>query len=605
MSNKQGMKLSDYIIRRLAQEVKHIFMLVGGGCMHLVDSVGRCKDVEYICNLHEQACAIAADAYGQYTNNLGVALVTTGPGGTNTITGLAGAWCDSTPCLFISGQVKRQDMVGSRGVRQMGFQEIDIIKIVSPITKYAVTVTEPETIKYHLEKAIYLAKTGRPGPVWLDIPLDVQAVSVDESLLEGFNNPTEIEKTLDTDFLKDQAYNTIQLISQAERPVILVGNGVRLAKAIDDFLEVAEILQIPVLTTWKAIDFLPEEHPLFAGRPGASGQRGANFAQQNSDCILVLGARLDLGQTAYNHRNFARAAKKIIVDIDEAEIKKLDMFVDLPVCADVGSFLRELLAQKSAILNKDRSSWLSRCQQWKKRYPVVLPEYWDERNGVNNYVLIDVLSDEMQTDDLLITGSSGASSEITMQAFRVKKGMRIFNSQGLGSMGFGVPASIGGCIASNGKRTICIDGDGGFQMNIQELETVRRLNLPIKFFILNNKGYASIRSTQQAYFEGRFVGSEASSGLTLPDTSKIAAAYNLPFARITGHADIRQKIKQILERPGPVICDVEITENQFTAPRVSSSKRADGTMESKPMEDLWPFLDRDEFLSNMIISPLA
>ena len=603
MSNEKSVKLSDYLIRRLAQEVKHIFMLTGGGCMHLVDSVGSCKEIEYICNLHEQACAIAADAYGQYTNNLGVALVTTGPGGTNAITGVAGAWCDSTPCLFISGQVKRADLIGGKGVRQMGFQEVDIIKIVSPITKYAVTVTEPETIKYHLEKAVYLAKTGRPGPVWLDIPLDVQAAVIDEGVLKGFNIPAETEKPFDTDNLNRQVNSAIQLINQAERPVILVGNGVRLAKATDDFLEIAEILQIPVLTTWKAMDFFSEEHPLFAGRPGASGQRGANFAQQNSDCILVLGARLDFGQTAYNHQNFARAAKKVIVEIDESEINKLDMLIDLPVCADVGYFLRELLAQKSAIFNKDRSPWLSRCEQWKKRYPVVLPEYWDEKNGVNNYVLIDVLSKEMQADDLLIPGSSGACSEITMQAFCVKKGMRILNSQGLGSMGFGVPASIGGCVASNRKRTICIDGDGGFQMNIQELETVRRLNLPIKLFVLNNKGYASIRSTQNGYFEGRFVGSEASSGLTLPDTAKVAAAYNLPFERITSHSDIRQKVKQVLETPGPVICDVEITENQFTAPRVSSSKRADGSMETKPMEDLWPFLDREEFESNMIRPP--
>jgi len=600
MLKEKGVKLSDYVIRRLAREVRHIFMLAGGGCMHLVDSVGSCQEIEYICNLHEQACAIAADAYGQYTNNLGVALVTTGPGGTNAVTGVAGAWCDSTPCLFISGQVKRADLIAGKGVRQMGFQEIDIISIVSPITKYAVTVTEPETIKYHLEKAVYVAKTGRPGPVWLDIPLDVQAAVIDEGVLKEFNITAEAEKPVDANILKGQANSAIQLINQAERPVILVGNGVRLAKATDDFLEIAEILQIPVLTTWKAMDFLSEEHPLFAGRPGASGQRGANFAQQNSDCILVLGARLDFGQTAYNHQNFARGAKKVIVEIDEAEINKLDMSIDLPVCADVGDFLRVLLAQKGAILHKDRSPWLSRCEQWKKRYPVVLPEYWDEKKGVNNYVLIDVLSDEMQADDLLIPGSSGACSEITMQAFRVKKGMRILNSQGLGSMGFGVPAGIGGCIASNRKRTICIDGDGGLQMNIQELETVRRLKLPIKFFVLNNKGYASIRSTQIGYFEGRFVGSEASSGLTLPDTAKVAAAYDLPFERITGHDDIRLKVKKILETPGPVICDVAITENQFTAPRVSSSKRADGSMETKPMEDMWPFLDREEFEANMI-----
>ncbi len=596
-------KLSDYVIRFIADAgVKHIFMLAGGGAMHLVDSVGRCEDIDYICNLHEQACAIAADAYAQYTNNLGVALVTTGPGGTNTITGVAGAWCDSTPCLFVSGQVKRADLIGNRGVRQMGFQEIDIIKIVSPITKYAVTITDPETIKYHLEKAVYLAKTGRPGPVWLDIPLDVQAVSIDESMLKGFNNTAGLEKASNNESLKQLVYSAIQFINQADRPVILVGNGVRLANAIDDFLKAAELLQIPVLTTWKAMDFMPEEHPLFAGRPGASGQRGANFTQQNSDCILVLGARLDLGQTAYNHRNFAKAAKKIIVDIDEAEIKKLNLFVDLPVCNDVAYFLKELLAQKDTIMHIDRSSWLTRCEQWKKKYPVVLPEYWDEKMGVNNYVLIDVLSDEMQEGDLLIPGSSGACSEITMQAFRAKKGLRIFNSQGLGSMGFGIPASIGGCIASNRKKTICIDGDGGFQMNIQELETVSRLNLPIKFFVLNNKGYASIRSTQQAYYEGRYVGSEASSGLTLPDTSKIAMAYNLPFVRITSHADIRQKVKEILETPGPVVCEVEITQNQFTAPRISSSKREDGTMESMPMEDLWPFLDRKEFEANMIVS---
>jgi len=605
MLTKKGIKLSDYVIQRIAQEVKHIFMIAGGGCMHLVDSVGRCQEIEYICNLHEQACAIAADAYGQYTNNLGVALVTTGPGGTNAVTGVAGAWCDSTPCLFISGQVKRADSLAGKGVRQMGFQEIDIISIVRPITKYAVTITEPETIKHHLEKAVCLAKTGRPGPVWLDIPLDVQDAVIDESALEGYNLPAEAEKLLDMHILKRQVNNAIQLINQAERPVILVGNGVRLAKAIDEFLQVADILQIPVLATWKAMDFLSEEHPLFAGRPGASGQRGANFAQQNSDCIIVLGARLDLGQTAYNHQNFARAAKKVIVEIDEAEINKLDMIIDLPVCADVGCFLRELLAQKGAVLDKDRSSWLSRCEQWKKRYPVILPEYWDEKKGVNNYVLIDVLSAEMQADDLLIPGSSGACSEITMQAFRVKKGIRILNSQGLGSMGFGLPAGIGGCIASNRKRTICIDGDGGFQMNIQELETVRRLNLPIKIFVLNNKGYASIRATQNGYFAGRFVGSEASSGLTLPDTAKVAAAYNLPVARITSHSDIRKKVKQVLEAPGPVVCDVEITENQFTAPRVSSSKRADGTMESKPMEDMWPFLDREEFAANMIRPPLT
>ena len=598
------MKLSDYVIRRVAQEVRHVFLLPGGGSMHLVDSVGRCRDIEYVCNLHEQACAIAADAYSQHTNNLGVALVTTGPGGTNTITGVAAAWLDSTPCLIISGQVKRADLIGNRSVRQMGFQELNIVDIVEPITKYAVTVTDPASIKYHLEKALYFARNGRPGPVWLDIPLDVQVAQVDEADLKGFD-PGEVAEPPDFGLLKNQVSDAIQLLNQSERPVILVGNGVRLSKAIDDFLQLIEVLQMPVLTTWKAIDFLPECHSLFVGRPGAVGQRGANFTQQNSDWILILGARLDLGQTGYNHRNFARAAKKIMVDIDPAEIKKMDMTIDVPVCADAKAFIQEFLRQRSAIVPKDRSAWWERCREWKSIYPVVLPEYWEEQGGVNNYVLVDVLSDEMSGDDLLVPGSSGACSEVTMQAFRVKQGMRIFNNPGLGPMGLGIPASIGACLASGRKRTVCIDGDGGFQLNIQELETVKRLNLPIKFFVLNNQGYASIRATQQSYFEGRLVASSPSSGLTLPDTLKIAAAYGLPTAQIQDHSHLRERVHQVLEQDGPVVCDVIVSPNQVTAPRLSSTQRADGTMVSKPLEDLWPFLDREEFLANMIIPPLS
>jgi len=594
------MKLSDYVIQRVSQEVKHVFMLAGGGCMHLVDSVGRCRDIEYICNLHEQACAIAADAYSQYTNNIGVALVTTGPGGTNTVTGVGAAWLDSTPCLFISGQVKRADLSVGRGVRQMGFQEINIVDIVRPITKYVVTVTEPTSIRYHLEKALYLARHRRPGPVWIDIPLDVQTAEIDPNKIQNFD-PAEIGNPFDQDLLKQQVSHTIQLLNKAERPVILVGNGVRLAKGIDDFLRLIEILRVPVLTTWKTIDFLPDDHPLYIGRPGSVGQRGANFAQQNSDWILILGARLDLGQTGYNHHNFARCAKKIMVDIDSAEIMKMDMMIDVPACVDASLFIQEFLRQQHSIVFRDRSSWIARCQEWKKRYPVILPDYWEEQEGVNNYVLIDVLSEELSGNDPLVPGSSGACSEITMQSFRVKQGMRILNSQGLGAMGFGIPASIGGCLASGKKRTICIDGDGGFQLNIQELETVRRLNLPIKFFVLNNNGYASIRATQRTHFDGHYVGSDPSSGLTLPNLIKIAEAYDIKTFTIDSHAGISRKIREILEYDGPVICDVKITPNQFTAPRISSTVTPDGTMVSKPLEDLWPSLDREEFLSNMMI----
>jgi acetolactate synthase-1/2/3 large subunit len=597
------MKLSDYVIWRVAEEVRHVFMLAGGGCMHLVDSVGRCQDIEYVCNLHEQACAIAADAYSQYTNNLGVALVTTGPGGTNTITGVAAAWLDSTPCLLISGEVKRADLSTGRGVRQMGFQEINIVDIVRPITKYAVTVMDPTCIRYYLEKALYLAKNGRPGPVWIDIPLDVQAAEIDEKELEKFD-PSEVANPFDPDLLKRQVSQAIELFNQAERPVILAGNGVRLAKGIDDFLRLIEILGVPVLTTWKAIDLLPEDHQLYIGRPGAVGQRGANFTQQNSDWILILGARLDLGQTGYNHRNFARAAKKIMVDIDPAEIRKMDMTIDITVCADARDFIQEFMRQRGSLALKDRSAWWSHCREWKARYPVFLPEYWQEDQGVNNYVLVDVLSDEMSKDDLLVPGSSGACSEVTMQAFRVKQGIRIFNSQGLGAMGFGIPASIGGCLASGKKRTVCIDGDGGFQLNIQELETVKRLNLPIKFFVLNNDGYASIQATQRNYFGGRYVGNNSCSGLTLPDILKVASAYGLPTLRIEDHSHIHELVRHVLEQDGPMVCNVKISPNQFTAPRLSSMQKADGSMVSKPMEDLWPFLDREEFFANMIVRPI-
>ena len=386
--------------------------------------------------------------------------------------------------------------------------------------------------------------------------------------------------------------------------MILVGNGVRLAGAVEPFLELAEILQIPVLTTWKSMDFLAEDHPLYIGRPGAVGQRAANFAQQNSDCILILGARLDLGQTAYNHAAFARAAAKIIVDVDPAEIAKLQMKIDVPVCGDAGVFIKTLLSERDRIAPKNRDAWWAKCREWKTRFPVLLPEYWNDTQGVSNYVLIEVISDEMRAGDLLVPGSSGASSEVTMQAFRVSAGVRVFNSQGLGPMGFGLSAAIGGCVASGGRRTVCLDGDGGLQLNVQEFETLHRLNLPLKLFVLDNGGYASIHSTQKAYFDGRYVASGAESGLTLPDIVKVAAAYGLPTAEIRDHSDIRRQIRQILDQEGPVVCNVRITPNQFTAPRVNSRQRGDGSLVSMPMEDMWPFLERDDFLANMFIPPI-
>lgn len=595
-------KLSDYVFDFLtAQGVKHVFMLAGGGAMHLNDSLGRNKDLHYICNLHEQACAIAADAYSQYDNQLGVALVTTGPGGTNTLTGVAGSWLDSTPVLVISGQVKRPDMKGTLGVRQMGFQEVDIATLVRPITKYAVTVMDPLSIRYHLEKALYLAQQGRPGPVWIDIPLDVQATLIEENALQRFD-PAEMKLTDCCADLPEKVGQVIERLNRAERPVILAGNGIRLAGALEDFHRLLERIHIPVLTTWKALDFIPEDHPLYAGRPGAIGQRGANFTQQTADWLLMIGARMDFGQTAYNHQNFARGARKVMVDIDGAEISKMQMKIDIPVRADAGAFLREFIRQLPELRPRDHTGWVKRCKAWQRRYPVILPEYRKQKGFVNDYVLIDMLSEEMSADDLLVPGSSGACSERSMQAFRIRKGMRVFNSEGLGSMGFGIPMAIGACIASGRKQTICIDGDGGFIMNIQELEVVKRLALPIKFFVLNNQGYVSIQTTQKAYFARNFVGSTKESGLTLPDFRKLARAFDIPAVQLKSHRAIRKKIRDILHVEGPVLCEVLVSPEQVTAPRVSSRQREDGSMESLPMEDLWPFLDREEFKHAMAIT---
>lgn len=593
-------KLSDYVIKFIAKQgVKDVFLLSGGGCMHLVDSVGRCEELNYICNLNEQAVGIAIEAYGQYTNNLGVGLVTTGPGSTNAITGIAAAYVDSTPCLMLSGQVKRSDFAKPYGVRQMGYQEVDIVSIVTPITKFAVTVVEPEKIKYYLQKAVYLATHGKKGPVWIDIPLDVQAAMIDENNLEEFNLEKEVETNISIS-ISEKVKQAFELLNEAKRPCILVGNGVRLSDAEERFLDLSKKLNVPVLATWKAIDFFDENDPLFYGRPGAIGQRGANFIQQNCDYLLILGARLDFGQTGYNHSNFAAKAKKVMVDIDNAEINKMDMNIEVKADVDAKVFIDEALRQISLVHNKDRSEWIRYCDKMRRKYPVILKEYWEQKEYVNSYAFIDKLSELLNENDLIVPGSSGSCSEVTMQGFKVKKGQRLFNNEGFGSMGFGLPASIGACIASNKKRTICINGDGGFQLNIQELETVRRLNLPIKIFIINNDGYGAITNSQRNHFGGFYVASEKNSGMTLADICKVANGYEIKNMRIHSNRELEEKIKEALEYDGPVVCDVMIHPDQPTAPKLMSEKLPNGSMISKPLEDLWPFLDRKEFEENML-----
>lgn len=595
-------KLSDYLMDFVANlGVETVFLLPGGGCMHLVDSLGRNQRINYVCCLHEQAAAIAADGYAQLRNDLGVALVTTGPGGTNAITGVAASWIDSTPVLIISGQVKRRDMMTGKGVRQMGVQEIDIVSLVKPITKYAVTITEPQTVRYHLEKAVYLAKSGRPGPVWIDIPLDVQASTVDESMLQGFEPEAQQKKNSSRE-LKSVIKRVIELLNNSQRPVILAGRGIRLARAERDFLTLIEKLKIPVLLTWRLVDILPEEHELNFGRPGTIASRYANFILQKSDLLITIGARLDLVQIGYDYRRFAPEAKKVIVDIDENEIRKIDTVIELPVVADAGDFVKEFLNQIDSVKNVNREQWLQRCKHWKEKYPVILPEYLKNTEPVNTYALIDTLSELLTEDDLIVPGSSGSCSEITYQAFRIKGGQRLINSPGLGSMGFGLPQSIGVCIASGRKRTVCIVGDGGLQHNIQELETLKRLNLPIKLFVLNNNGYGAIRNTHRRFFEGRLVCCDPSSGLTLPDTCKIARAYGLKAMKISNQRRLVDKVRDVIETPGPVVCEVLIDPDLQTAPRLSSRVLEDGSIVSSSLEDLCPFLEKDELEGEMNFS---
>ncbi len=588
------MKLSDYVASRLEEYTKHVFCVSGGGCIHLVDSIAK-KDIELVANLHEQGSSICAESYGQYTQKLGVCLVTTGPGATNAVTGVASAWLDSVPMLIITGQVQNKDRVGDRGVRQIGFQEINSTKIYESITKYSATVDDPKDIKLHLDKCIKEATTGRKGPVHLDIPLDIQAAEIK---LQDLKCDKQQFLFNENSWLPSLS-KFLASLEKAERPIVLVGNGVRSSGAYSEFLEFIKKTNIPVLTTWKALDFLEEDHPQYVGRPGGVGQRGANFNQQNSDLIIVLGARLDHGQLAYQPQYFAREAKKCIVDIDKNEINKLGIDIDYPFDVDAKSFLFHLNKQltEKHIAPKE---WLSFCKNLYNKYPVVQREHLEKSGSISNYAFIEYLSELLPENSLLVPGSSGACSEVTMQAFKCKKGTRVYNSQGLGSMGFAVPASIAACMAS-GKETITIEGDGGFVMNTQELELVKRYNLPIKFFILNNNGYGSIRTTQNNHFGGNLVISDPSSGLTLPSIELIAKSYGLPFFKATSQSSVKACVKKVLGLKFPAICELIVDPSHVTLPKASVKKKEDGSFTTLPMEDLAPFLDREEFRENLLI----
>jgi acetolactate synthase-1/2/3 large subunit len=597
-------KVSDYLARRVAElGVKHVFLIPGGGAMHLNDGFGKCPGLQYVCNHHEQASAIAVEAYSRVTGNIGVACVTSGPGGTNTLTGVLGCWLDSIPGLFLSGQIKTTTMVASTGLplRQFGDQEADIIAIVSSITKYAVVVTDPKTIRYHFDKAIYLARHGRPGPVWLDIPLDVQTALVEESDLLPYD---EQEDVIHFDPLQvaEQVAETLRKVRSAERPVLLGGGGIRLAGALDVFREVIDLLNIPVQTAIGAHDIIESDHRLFFGRPSVTGDRSSNFILQNSDLLLAVGSRLGVRQVSYNFPAFARAAHKIAVDVDAAELRKPSLSLDQPIHCDAKLFLEEMLRQLRGQPLEPRATWIDWCRERRRRYPSVLPEHRDQKGSVNYYWFVEVLSRVLPEGQIIVL-ANGTANVTTFQAIKLKKGQRLFTNSGCATMGYDLPAAIGACFASGKKDIVCLAGDGSIQMNVQELQTIAHHHLPIKIFVLSNDGYVSMRMTQEAYFKGQFVGANGASGVTCPDMVKLAGAYGIPAIRIQDHEGLEHKIRALLATPGPVLCDLVLSPEQAMLPKIASRVLADGTLVSSPMEDMYPFLERHEFAENMIIPP--
>lgn len=592
------MRLADYVFTYLAsQGVRAVFLVPGGGSMYLVDALGQNPDIQFVPNHHEQASSIAAEAYSRISGRLGCALVTTGPGSTNAITGVAGAWIESVPLLVLSGQVKRADMMGTSGVRQKGPQEISIVPMVSSITKYATTVSDPLEIRYVLEKAVHLATSERQGPVWIDIPLDVQAATIDPQKLRGYKRPT-ITHPAD-----EAAREVIELINAAERPLIIAGHGIRLAGAAGAFSAVVDRLGVPVVATWNAADLIEASHPLSVGKPGTVALRPPNFAVQNSDLIVAIGARLDNVVTAFNPAKFGREAKKVVIDIDPAELRKLegDPRLIKAVVADAKEFLDAILRQKDAVVARDRSPWLAKCAEWKRKYPINDGRPFPSSGSISHYHLTQILSDEIAAESLIVTGSSGLAVEIFHTGFKNKSGQRLILTAGLGAMGYGLPAVVGAGIAHGPEPFVAVEGDGSMMLNIQELQTVRTLNLPVRLFVFNNGGYASIRNTQRNYFSGRFVGTGPEARLGMPDFVKVAEAFGIPALKISDASQLREQVRYVLSQRGPLLCDVHVLSNEALWPKSAALPQPDGSIVSMPLEDMSPLLSREELRANMLV----
>ena len=595
-------KLSQYIAGRLADwGVRHLFMITGGGAMHLNDSIGREPRIHYICQHHEQAAAMAAECYARVSGRTGVLNVTTGPGGINSLNGVFGAWTDSVPMLVLSGQVKREtcmSLAGATHLRQLGDQEVDIVRMVGGITKYAVLVSDPQSIRYHLEKAWFLASSGRPGPCWLDIPVDVQGSQIDESTLRPYD-PAEDRLAWDPAVVAAQCAEVIRRLSAAARPVVLAGTGIRAAAALPEFRELVRLLRIPVTTAWTH-DLIAADDPLFCGRPGTIGERAGNFTVQNSDALLILGSRLNIRQVSYNWPSFARKAFKMQVDVDAAELCKPTVRPDLPIHCDLKVFLPEMLRQLSGSAYDPgrHAGWLAWCRERVARYPVVQEKHRKPEPPVNPYHFVEQLFERLAEDDVVVCANA-ASCIVPYQAGRLKANQRLISNSGAASMGHDLPAAVGAAVAREGKRVICIAGDGSIQFNVQELQTIAHHRLPVKIFVLNNGGYLSIRQTQSNFF-GNLVGESPASGVSFPDLEKLAAAYGIPSTSIATVADF-SRISGLLDAPGPALCEVHLDPAQEFEPRLKSRQLPDGKLVSPNLEDMYPFLGPEEMASNLLI----
>lgn len=593
------MRVADYIFKTLADKgVRHVFLVTGGGAMHLNDALGREDRIKYVCNLHEQACAMAAEGYARISGKPGVISVTTGPGGTNALTGVMGAWLDSVPMLIVSGQIKRETMITAcpeYKLRQLGDQEYNIVDAVKPMTKMARTVMSVDEVPQAVEDAWRICQEGRPGPVWLDIPLDIQAAPISDNAVP--------ERTTEQSRLKpspEEVDRVAKLIKSAKRPAIIVGSGIRSAGAENLYLELAESLNIPVLTSISGIDLIPSDHPLFFGRPGILGERPANFIMQNSDLLLVLGTRMGIRICGYAYETIARAATKVMVDIDEAELNKPTFRPDMKIHADVGEFLKSLHEVLPSL--PEKSEWIAYCNRIKAKYPIILSEHRNRTDYVSSYVLPEAIVNHAP-DPLTVVTSNGIAYTSTFQAIPIRKGMRMFSNEACASMGYGLPAAIGAAFAC-GHDVICFEGDGSIQMNLQELQTLITYRIPVKVFVYNNGGYLSIKTTQRSFFNGKFVGSEASSGLVLPSFEKLAAAYGLPYFRLLNNQELDTKLKSVFSTPGPALIEVMLDPFEVLGPKAASKKLPDGRMVSAPLEDMAPFLPREEFRANMLIPTL-